>query len=78
MTVEQELKNYEKRGKYLFHGSGIEIDILKPNQAYNFSSGKKIKDGKPAIHATHYHEIACFMAIMTKINFPKYFKFGYV
>lgn len=78
MTAEQELKKFENSGKYLFHGSGIELDILEPNQAFNFIKGKKIKDGRPSVHATHFYKIACFMAIMTKINFAEYLNFGYI
>jgi hypothetical protein len=66
----QQLAKLEKSGKYVFHGSGEKISIFEPRQAYDFTSGKKKKDDKPAIHASPRIDIACFMGLINKQNCP--------
>jgi len=65
-----DLKN---SGGYLYHGSPFKIDILKPSQAYNFNKDKNkmIEDGKPAVSATQYLNIAIFRALVNKENAPE-------
>lgn len=66
------LKNFEKRGLHLFHGSDNgTIKIFRPRQAYNFATGKEKKDGKPAVYATPSLDIAIFMAIFSATNMPQ-------
>jgi hypothetical protein len=77
MNPMQQLRILAKSGKYLFHGTGNEIKIFEPMQAYNYKNGKRIKDGKPAVHATHLPQVASFMALITKNNFPEHFNCGY-
>lgn len=70
--IEQEGKNrerlllLEKEGKYVFHGSPENIDILKPRQTYYRSkeTGNTEKDGKPAVFATQYADVAIFRALI--------------
>lgn len=58
------LLDLEKAGNVVFHGSLNQIDELEPRQAYN--NGKK--DGKPAIFATPFADIAIFRALINGDN----------
>lgn len=63
-------RNFLKKledGKYLFHGSNKKINALEPRQAYDWSSGKKQKDGTPAVFATDNLDRAIFMALLRDI-----------
>lgn len=56
-----ELKELEKAGLYVFHGTDMpDIELFEPRQA--FSHGKP--DGRPAVHAYKNLEPATFMAII--------------
>ena len=56
-----ELKNLEKIGAYLFHGSKTsDIKSLEPRQAMSLSK----PDGEPAVFASEYVEPAIFMAVI--------------
>jgi len=56
----------EKRGEVVFHGSPYNIEVLEPRQAYNRNkqTGKMEKDGKPAVFATPYTEVAIFRSLI--------------
>ena len=74
------LKNLEQEGKWIFHGSGSQIEILEPKQAYNHpknSDEDKILDDKPAVFASPSADIAIFMAIVNRKNAPKGFRSGF-
>src|SRR3990167_1265374 len=72
MSGRDTLKNLELKGQYLFHGSGDPgLQFLEPRQAYNYTSGKQIPDDKPAVHASPIIDVAIFMAMMNKNNFPQ-------
>lgn len=59
MTNLAYLKQLEKTGKYVFHGSIKKFDILEPRQAHH----KGRPDGDPGVCATDNIDIAIFMAI---------------
>ena len=62
----KELLALEEEGKYVFHGTMVDLDILKPFQAFNKNkeTGLMEKDGDPAVFATPYVDIAIFRALM--------------
>lgn len=53
----------EKEGKYVFHGTGIDVGTLVPQQAVDTETGP---DGKPAVFASNKAEYAIFMAVINK------------
>lgn len=57
------LADYARDG-WLFHGSSERHERLEPRQAHDWSSGRAVPDGEPAVFATHLHEVAIFMAVM--------------
>ena len=67
----QKLIELAKTGKYLFHGSGDDLEILEPRQAYNIINGEKIPDGEPAVFASRFPDYAILMAIINHKNCPK-------
>ena len=72
------LRELEAEGKWVFHGSGEQIDVLEPQQAYNYQSvGKQIPDDSPAVFASPYADIAIFMSIFNKSNISRGFRSGY-
>ncbi len=64
----ERLLNLEKEGKYVFHGSSEQIDILLPRQAKNnnLKTKQMENDGEPAVFATPYAEIAIFRALINQ------------
>ncbi|NCS99149.1 hypothetical protein GW764_03100 [Candidatus Parcubacteria bacterium] len=69
-----ELRELEKTGKYLFHGSSEYINsVFVPRQAYNDKAGKRLNDDKPGVHSTPILDIAIFMATVTRKNAPDNF-----
>lgn len=74
------LRELESEGKWVFHGSGTETEILEPRQAHNYPSSsteEKIPDDKPAVFASPSADIAIFMAIVNKNNAPKGARSGF-
>lgn len=72
MSPEKEkLLNLEKTGEFVFHGTGSDLEILEPQQAYNFVDGVQIEDDKPAVFATSAADYAIFMAIINVTNCPE-------
>jgi hypothetical protein len=69
-TSIQELLVLEATGKYVFHGSGHEIEEFEPRQAYNYREGKHVPDGEPAIYASPSVNYAWFMAVVNEVNCP--------
>ena len=72
-SKKQKLLELEKSGNYVFHGSPVGgIKILEPKQGKYVPNTKKreekINDGKPAVSATPYLEIAIFRAIVNSEN----------
>ncbi len=71
-NIEQPGKNrekllaLEKEGKYVFHGSPEQIEILEPRQAEgkNEVTGEMERDGAPAVFATQYADMAIFRALV--------------
>lgn len=61
------LLSLEATGKYVFHGSGSDIEELTPRQAYNAA----VPDGEPSIFASLLVEHAIFMAIFNERNCGK-------
>lgn len=64
----QELLAMEKEGRYVFHGTAVDVDLLHPQQAIDTERGP---DGEPAIFASPAADFAIFHAIITKQNFPQ-------
>ena len=60
----------EKTGKYVFHGTTENINILEPRQAYNDNrkTNKRERDGEPAVFATPYADVAIFRSLINPIN----------
>ena len=84
MTLESperiKLEQLEKEGKWVFHGSGSQIEILKPHQAHIYpknSEEEKIPDDKPAVFASPSVDIAIFMAVINRENAPKGTRSGF-
>ncbi|MCF7865115.1 MAG: hypothetical protein K9M11_01230 [Candidatus Pacebacteria bacterium] len=72
MSKEQ-LLQLEQEGKYVFHGSPIgTIEELEPRQSNHIPDLKEptktILDGRPAVSATPYIELAIFRAIINNKN----------
>lgn len=67
----ERLLNLEKEGKWVFHGSALEIEEFEPRQAFNFIGGKNIPDGEPAVFASSVAEYAIFMAVVNEMNCPE-------
>ena len=66
----ENLKELEKTGKYVFHGSPDEIEVLEVRQPYTFDKekNKMVEDGEPTVAATPYTDIAIFRAIVNGKN----------
>ena len=61
----EKLLNFEKSGKYVFHGSPFkDLKNIEPRQAYK---GDK-KDGNPAVFATPYADVAIFRALINQAH----------
>ncbi len=69
-NVREKLQTLESSDKYVFHGSGYQIENFEVRQAYNYRNGEQIPDGEPAIYASHSMLYAWFMAIINDINCP--------
>jgi hypothetical protein len=61
----QELLALEAEGKYLFHGSDLDLGVLDPRQANDEKTGP---DGRPAVFASNKVDMAIFSAIMRGSN----------
>ncbi|MFA7319738.1 MAG: hypothetical protein WC022_04045 [Parcubacteria group bacterium] len=72
----ERLLELEKTGNYVFHGSQSIIEILEPRQAGGHSdeTGKWEDDGKPAVFATPYADLAIFRSLINDKDFEN--KFG--
>ncbi|MFA5934760.1 MAG: hypothetical protein WC827_02660 [Candidatus Paceibacterota bacterium] len=77
MTNKEEILELETQGDFLFHGSSEKLDFLEPRQAYTLKDNQKVEDGKPAVFASIYSDIAIFMALINKENIKATFKSGY-
>lgn len=76
MSDKQKLIELGKTDKYVFHGSGKDMESLEPRQAFNYMNGVQEKDGEPAVFASQSTDYAIFMAIINKNNCPKGFRAG--
>lgn len=76
MTQKQKLLELEKLDKYVFHGSGENLEKLEPRQALNYTTEIPEKDGRPAIFASQSVDYAIFMAIINKNNCLKGLRSG--
>ncbi len=75
-TPKQILKNLEKTGRYVFHGSPFKIDKFEPRQAFQSikkddGEYEKIPDGDPAVFTSPFADTAIFMAVVSKQNAPR-------
>lgn len=77
MTTKEEILELEKQGDFVFHGSPEKLESLEPRQAYTFKGDLKIEDGKPAVFASIYSDIAIFMALINGKNIKSTFRSGY-
>jgi hypothetical protein len=68
------LKNFEEEGRYVFHGSGEEIEILEPRQAYTHHEEIEKADGEPAVFASSMVDYAILMALVNERNCPDGFR----
>jgi hypothetical protein len=64
------LQVFEMSGRFVFHGTGEDIDMLEPNQAYTYVNGVKQKDGPEAVFASSSADYAIFFAVFSKKNCP--------
>jgi hypothetical protein len=65
----ERLLELEKEGKFVFHGSPTIIDVLEPRQAYKYNKNHERKeDGKPAVFASQYADVAIFRALTSGYN----------
>lgn len=62
------LRQLEREGRYLFHGSGSKLAELTPRQAYDVVNGERLPDGAPAVFATQFVDYALFMAIINRLT----------
>lgn len=77
MTI-LELREMEKEGKYLFHGSSELLDsALTPHQAYTVVNGARVPDGAPAVFASPSLDCAIFMGVVCSANCPLGLNSGY-
>lgn len=77
MAPKQELLKLEKQSDFVFHGSPDKLEYLEPRQAYTWKGEEKIEDGKPAVFASNFAEIAIFMALINKQNIKDTFRSGF-
>jgi hypothetical protein len=73
--MKEKLLELEKAGNYVFHGSPVgDMETLEPRQGKHipdFNNPEEfILDGKPAVSATPYAELAIFRAIINGKNIP--------
>jgi len=70
-TPKELLHELEKSGRFIFHGSSGRIERLDPKQPLNWNreSKKMEPDGKPAVCASQFSDVAIFHAL-TKQEFP--------
>ncbi len=71
----EKLSQLEESGQYVFHGSpNGEIEVLEPRQGTHIPDLSKptevILDGRPAVSATPYADLATFRAIINGANIP--------
>ncbi len=66
----RELLELEAEEKYIFHGSGNDVEELEPRQAHTTEGGVRVPDGAPAVFGSPSAEYAIFMAIVSKKNCP--------
>jgi hypothetical protein len=79
MKAKTLLHELQASGKYVFHGSGIQVnERFEPRQAYDFVDGQKRPDDLPGVHASPHADIAIFMALIQRRNCPmgSYCSFG--
>jgi hypothetical protein len=66
----KQLQILEMSGQYVFHGTGEDITVLEPQQAYKRVAGEREKDGPAAIFASSSADYAIFFAVISKKNCP--------
>lgn len=64
----ERLFELEESGKYVFHGSGDQLEKLAPRQAHTYVDGQQLEDGEPAVFASSRIEYAILMAIINRTN----------
>lgn len=66
----EKLLALEKEGKYVFHGSPMEIKELEPRQAQDYDREADISqdDGAPAVFASPFADAAIFRALINEKN----------
>lgn len=57
-------------GRFVFHGTGEDIEVLEPRQAYTYIKGVRQEDGPEAVFASSSADYAIFFAIFSKKNCP--------
>lgn len=57
-------------GRYVFHGTGEDIDALEPQQAHTYVEGVRQNDGPAAVFASSSADYAIFFAVMSRKNCP--------
>lgn len=58
----------EKQFEYVFHGSPFRLEKLDPKQALDYRFGSQVKDGPPAVFASHLLQYAIFKALINPVN----------
>ena len=72
----EQLNKLEKENKYVFHGTGSQIENFEPRQAHTIIQGKKVPDGESSIFASSFADYAVFMALVNEENCPKGYRSG--
>ncbi len=67
MNTREKLHALEQEGKYVFHGSTVDTNLLEPREAFDAERGS---EGGPAVYASSSADYAVFMAIINKRNCP--------
>jgi hypothetical protein len=65
-----QLQILEMSGRYVFHGTGEDISVLEPQQAFTRVNGVRQEDGPAAVFASSSADYAIFFAIFSKKNCP--------
>lgn len=66
----KQLLELEQDDRYVFHGSGLRLQVLHPMQAFTEINGAKVPDGPPALFATQFRDYAIFMALINPETCP--------
>ncbi|KKS83668.1 MAG: hypothetical protein UV57_C0009G0024 [Parcubacteria group bacterium GW2011_GWD2_43_10] len=76
-STRKDLHKFQKTGLFVFHGTPVKVKDLNPRQAYNYVKGVRTRDGKPAVFATPFVDLAIFRAVVNRKNCPSNYRSGF-